>query len=97
LAQAVSAAKAVGINSPVMNTLRFVCNAIGELQDKIADLDKACHHHSEGDELSHARYARDVIFPAMGELRKAGDRLENLVADDLWPLPTYREMLFLSR
>jgi glutamine synthetase len=32
-----------------------------------------------------------------GDLRKAGDKLETIVADDLWPLPTYREMLFISR
>jgi glutamine synthetase len=31
----------------------------------------------------------------MSELRKAGDKLEGIVADDLWPLPTYREMLFI--
>ena len=29
------------------------------------------------------------------ELRKAADKLETMVADDLWPLPTYREMLFI--
>ena len=28
-------------------------------------------------------------------LRTAGDKLETMVADDLWPLPTYREMLFI--
>jgi glutamine synthetase len=32
----------------------------------------------------------------MAELRKAGDALETVVADDLWPLPTYREMLFMK-
>jgi glutamine synthetase len=31
----------------------------------------------------------------MAELRKHGDKLETIVADDLWPLPTYREMLFI--
>jgi glutamine synthetase len=32
----------------------------------------------------------------MTELRKWGDKLETLVADELWPLPTYREMLFIK-
>ena len=27
---------------------------------------------------------------------KLGDKLESVVADDLWPLPTYREMLFIK-
>ena len=39
---------------------------------------------------------RDAVIPAMAEVRKLGDKLETLVADDLWPLPTYREMLFIK-
>ena len=31
----------------------------------------------------------------MGKIRQAADGLEALVADDLWPLPTYQELLFL--
>jgi glutamine synthetase type III len=30
----------------------------------------------------------------MAAVRAAADRLERLVARDLWPLPTYAEMLF---
>ena len=36
------------------------------------------------------------VRDAMTELRKHGDKLETLIADDLWPLPTYREMLFIK-
>ena len=32
----------------------------------------------------------------MTTLRAKGDELETMVADDLWPLPTYREMLFIK-
>jgi glutamine synthetase len=32
----------------------------------------------------------------MAEVRNFGDKLETMVADDLWPLPTYREMLFIK-
>jgi glutamine synthetase len=31
----------------------------------------------------------------MSSVREAADSLEDLVADDLWPLPTYQEMLFI--
>ena len=31
----------------------------------------------------------------MAAVRKAADELESVVADDLWPLPTYQEMLFI--
>jgi len=44
---------------------------------------------------AHAKNMRDTVIPAMVELRKQGDKLEGVVADDLWPLPTYREMLFI--
>jgi glutamine synthetase len=42
-----------------------------------------------------ARYAYDVV-PAMKAVREACDRLEEMIADPLWPLPKYTEMLFLS-
>ena len=39
---------------------------------------------------------RDQVVPAMTAVREAADKLETLVADDLWPLPTYQEMLFIK-
>jgi glutamine synthetase len=45
---------------------------------------------------AHAKYFRDNVLPAMAEVRTFGDKLETMVADDLWPLPSYREMLFIK-
>jgi glutamine synthetase len=45
--------------------------------------------------LDHAKYFLNTILPAMGEVRKHADVLETLVADDLWTLPSYQEMLFV--
>jgi glutamine synthetase len=39
---------------------------------------------------------RDVVVPAMNDVREVADRLEKVVADDLWPLPKYSEMLFIK-
>jgi glutamine synthetase len=39
---------------------------------------------------------RDQVVPAMSDVRAAADRLEKLVADDLWPLPKYSEILFIK-
>ena len=36
------------------------------------------------------------LKPAMGALRETGDAIEGQVAADLWPLPTYRDLLFLK-
>ena len=41
----------------------------------------------------HARYMREVIVPAMEELRKPVDELEMIVDKDLWPMPSYGDLL----
>ena len=40
-------------------------------------------------------YMRDTVFAAMDDVRAVADTLERTVADDLWPLPRYSEMLFI--
>jgi glutamine synthetase len=48
------------------------------------------------DLLAHSEYMRDTVVPAMGATREAADKLEKVVADDLWPLPKYSEILFIK-
>jgi glutamine synthetase len=48
----------------------------------------------EGMDLAH--YFRDTVVPAMTSVRACADKLERLVADDLWPLPKYMEVLFIK-
>ena len=48
------------------------------------------------DSLAHAEYMRDTTIPAMAGMREAADTLEKVVADDLWPLPKYAEILFVK-
>ncbi|WP_034384336.1 glutamine synthetase III [Deinococcus sp. YIM 77859] len=43
-----------------------------------------------------AHHMRDHVIPAMQAVRGAADRLERLVSETLWPLPTYRQMLFVK-
>lgn len=43
-----------------------------------------------------AEHMRHNIIPAMNAVRRVSDRLEKVVPDDLWPLPTYRDMLFVK-
>jgi glutamine synthetase len=45
---------------------------------------------------SWAAYVHDRVVPAMEDVREVADRLEKTVADDLWPLPKYSEMLFIK-
>ena len=46
--------------------------------------------------LAHAEYMRDRVLPAMTATREVADQLERIVADDLWPLPKYSEILFIK-
>ena len=46
--------------------------------------------------LGEAKYMRDTVIPAMVAVREIADQLEKIVADDLWPLPKYEEMLFIK-
>jgi glutamine synthetase len=97
VAQTVTSVKAAGVDPAAQaEHLRELTEAISHFQAAIASLDKAVHHHPEGDAYAHAKYVRDAVLPKMTELRKWGDKLETLVADELWPLPTYREMLFIK-
>jgi len=70
---------------------------VAEFVAAIRALEEANAHH-EGDEgsIDHAAYMRDTVLPAMDEVRSVADRLEKIVADDLWPLPKYEEMLFIK-
>jgi glutamine synthetase len=43
-----------------------------------------------------AVYARDQQLEALAKVREVGDQLEKIVADDLWPLPKYSEILFIK-
>ena len=57
----------------------------------------ALAHHGDGSLLDEAAaYCCDDVLPAMAMVRKYADELEGWVADDLWPLPTYQEMLFIK-
>ncbi|GIW85058.1 MAG: glutamine synthetase [Gemmataceae bacterium] len=97
VAQTVATVKSAGIDPAAQaEHLRELTEAISHFQAAIAALDKAVHYHPEGDAYAHAKYVRDAVLPKMAELRKWGDTLETLVADELWPLPTYREMLFIK-
>jgi glutamine synthetase len=46
------------------------------------------------DVLKHAEYYRDVVFTTMAKLRVDGDKLEMMVDANIWPLPTYADLLF---
>jgi len=52
--------------------------------------------HTDTSAEKHAKYMRDKVVPAMAKLREIGDEIEVLTPHEIWPLPTYREMLFVK-
>jgi glutamine synthetase len=52
--------------------------------------------HGGGSAEKHAKYMRDKVIPAMNTLRGLGDQIEVASPHEVWPLPTYREMLFVK-
>jgi glutamine synthetase len=52
--------------------------------------------HSSASTEKHAKHMRDKVIPAMARLRDLGDQIELSTPHALWPLPTYREMLFIK-
>ena len=87
--------KAVGYTFDT-DTLDKVTGLVKELQDGIAALEKKMAHSNGGPKLAHAEHYCHEVLPAMSALRKTADELESTVADDLWPLATYQEMLFIK-
>ncbi len=81
-------AELVGEVEPLVKELHFALRTIEDV-----NLDA---NHPDGPALKLAIYMRDKVIPAMEDVRDVADRLEKLVADDLWPLPKYSEMLFIK-
>ncbi|MDB5351666.1 MAG: glutamine synthetase [Planctomycetota bacterium] len=98
VAQSVSNLKGAGVTVPKTQTalLNELTSTIEALQGALDNLSEVSDHHAEGDSLAHAKYSHEKVIPAMTAVRAAGDKLEGLVAADLWPLPTYQEMLFIK-
>jgi glutamine synthetase len=97
VAAAVNGTKAAGLDySAQADLLKTVSGTLSDFQKALAKLDHEMEHAASGDLSSHAKHSRDGILPAMTAVRSAGDTLEGIVADDLWPLPSYREMLFIK-
>ena len=87
--------KAIGYKFDT-DTLDKVTGLVKELQDGIAALENSLGNHAAASKLEHATHYCHTVLPAMANLRKTADTLEGMVADDLWPLAMYQEMLFIK-
>lgn len=91
LATALSATEAAGAQAPhLRKTLEGFVDLVeryGRTLDALGEADI---------QSEDARYVKDKVIPLMNELRGLADQLETRVASDLWPMPSYRELLFVK-
>jgi glutamine synthetase len=76
--------------------LERVTALVRELEASITALEGIVEHHEADNSLDEAAHYCSDVIPAMLAVRKVADELEALVPDDIWPLPTYSEMLFIK-
>ena len=97
VAESVAAVKAAGGTSKEgKKTLDQIVKLTDDFKQKADKLQELLEHEGGGGADKHAKFFRDKVVPAMESLRETGDSLESIVPHDTWPLPTYREMLFIK-
>ena len=77
-----------------------IAKKAGELTNEIVDLTDGLSIALEQEDFEsteeHMQYFAKTIRPLMDKIRVCADALEGELADELWPLPKYQEMLFIK-
>ena len=95
IATTVAGLEEMGINLDRDN-IKTVAELTNSLTDKISKLSSALAKEDFGSMEEHMQYSATTLRSLMDDVRADVDTLEAEVADDLWPLPTYQEMLFIK-
>ncbi|MGN1415404.1 MAG: glutamine synthetase III [Oscillospiraceae bacterium] len=96
LTDTVASKKAAGVDAEVelalANKVSGLTKSISEATDKIDEL--LVEAGGLTDVLTTAKFFRNSVFTAMQTLRAFADELETITPEDIWPMPTYSELLF---
>lgn len=80
------------IQEKILNQVSKILESASEKVSKLeAEVEKA---RTIEDVYKHAKAFREKVFTTMNELRGDIDLLETIVPRDLWPVPTYADLLF---
>jgi glutamine synthetase len=98
LAGTVTSISSAGVSTDTQKAmLEKVCSLISSLDKGVKNLEDNVHKAGAiADVSGKAEYYREYVIAAMYEVRGVADALETIVDAELWPLPTYAEMLFLK-
>ena len=96
LADTINAVKAAGADASVQaELLKQVSKKLEAMQKALVKLQKA---EAKGSAMTDAKeqafFYKDTVMVIMAELRKPADELEMIVDKELWPIPTYGELMF---
>ena len=95
LSAAIAGFKELGLNFNLK-----IAKKVGELTNEVVEqtskLEQALDKEDFDSTEEHMQYFAKTIRPLMDEIRECADALEGELADELWPLPKYQEMLFIK-
>ncbi len=75
--------------------LKKTCALLKQANDALAHLEACVERSNSLDCVPEmANFCHDVIAPAMRDLRTPIDKLELIVDKDIWPVPTYGDLMF---
>lgn len=96
LAESVAATEAADVESPgLREELESFVDLVDRFRGALDALDEADNTEYAAASKD-AEYMRDKVIPLMEDLRELGDELEARVSDTIWPLPSYRDLLYLK-
>jgi glutamine synthetase len=95
LATSISSLKQIGI-ALEQKSAETVAAFTKQMMDSVSTLESAIAKHDFATIEDHMQYCAKTLRPLMDQVREYADQLEGEVADDLWPLPKYQEMLFIK-
>ncbi len=80
-----------------INTIKEISNHVASIKEGVEDMIEARKKANVVQDYTEKAVAyRDTVLPRFAEIRSHVDKLELLVDDNLWPLPKYRELLFIK-
>ena len=91
-ASAAVAGLKIKLDDSIAKTVASETNA---LLTAVGALKKALAEPDHGSIEAHMKFCADKLRALMGDVRAHADTLETVMADEDWPLPKYREMLFI--
>lgn len=95
IAGAIASLKTIGLPFETAN-VELISDLTSKMMTTVGELSSALTVHDFATTEEHMQYCAKTLRPLMDRVRGYADALEDEVADDLWPLPKYQEMLFIK-